>query len=325
MNSRPQVILNPTSGSGTGRRLQAAVEESVGARWGKVDFSVTSRQGEATELARNAVARGANLIIACGGDGTVQEVVNGLLSAGPGPLECELGIVNCGTGRGLADSLGLPETLEQQLDLIHGGEAVALDIGRAKYVDGQGQAAERLWVNECQLGIAGAVVERLEAAKGGDRTYKRLGGTLAFGLVAVKELVRLRCPELSVQLDDAKPIAGRFLGIMVGNGPKCGGGMRLTPDASPDDGLLDVVLVREMSVPRRLWVFPKIYRGMHTGVEGISSHRCRRITVSGPGRTTVEADGELLGVPPCFIEVLPSALRVRAGRNVGTGGARRHG
>lgn len=297
--------------------MQAAVEESVSARWGKADFNVTSRPGEATELARNAVISGAGLIIACGGDGTVQEVVNGMLSAGPGPLSCELGIVNFGTGRGLADSLGLPEALYDQLELIGGHDAVALNVGRVKYVDGQGRAAERLWVNECQLGIAGAVVERLEATKGGDRPYKRLGGTLAFGMVAVKELIRLRCPELSVQLDDAEPIAGRFLGIMVGNGPICGGGMHLTPDAAPDDGLLDVVLVREMSVPRRLWVFPKIYQGRHTGVAGISSHRCRRITVSGSDLTAVEADGELLGAPPCTIDVLPSALRVRARRTGG--------
>ena len=315
MNNRLQVILNPTSGSGTGRRLQAVVEKSVGSRWGKVDFSVTSRQGEATELARNAVACGANLIIAFGGDGTVQEVVNGMLGAGVGPLVCELGIVNCGTGRGLADSLDLPETLEQQLDLIHHGEAVALDVGRVTYVDGQGRTAERLFVNECQLGIGSAVVERLEARKGGDNKYKRLGGTLAFGLVAVRELVRLHSPELCVEFDGGERAEGRFLGVVVGNGAKCGGGMRLTPEAAPDDGALDVVLIREMAVPLRLWTFAKIYKGRHTEVEGISSHRCRKLTVS--GKTTVEADGELLGTPPCTIEVLPGALRVKSPKGAG--------
>jgi diacylglycerol kinase (ATP) len=315
VNSIPQVILNPVAGSGAGGRLQAAVERSAGARWGRVDLNFTSRQGEATELARNAVARGASLIIACGGDGTVQEVVNGMLGAGVAPLACELGIVNCGTGRGLADSLDLPETLEQQLNLIHHGEAVALDVGRVKYVNGDGRTAERLFVNECQLGIGGAVVERLEARKGGDRRFKRLGGTLAFGLVAVRELVRLRSPELVVEFDGGERAEGRFLGVVVGNGAKCGGGMRLTPEAAPDDGALDVVLIREMAVPLRLWTFFKIYKGRHTEVEGISSRRCRKLSVSGV--TTVEADGELLGTPPCTIEVLPGALHVKAPKGAG--------
>jgi diacylglycerol kinase (ATP) len=335
VNCGLHIILNPTAGSGAGRKLQQKVAEAAAALWGSAApargqpfaFHVTARQGEATELARNAVAHGATMLIVCGGDGTVQEVVNGMLSAGIGPVTCELGIVNCGTGRGLADSLDLPASLEEQLSLIHSGDVVPLDVGRARYVSANGGSGERFFVNECQLGIGGAVVARIEAdrdhrgetasvqtAGRGLIPYKRLGGTLAFGLVAVEELVRLRCPELTVQIDDDDPIKERFLGIIVGNGAKCGGGMRLTPNALPDDGLFDVVLVREMNVPRRLWAFPKIYKGRHTGVSGITSHRARRITVTGSDSAALEADGELLGASPCTIEVVPAALRVRARR-----------
>jgi diacylglycerol kinase (ATP) len=326
------IILNPTAGSGAAKKLQPKVVEAAAALWGAAApahgqhfvLHVTTRQGEATQLARDAVRQGASLVVAVGGDGTVQEVANGMLNAGP--VTCELGIVNCGTGRGLADSLGLPESLDDQLQLICHGNAVPLDVGQVRYTDADGRAAERLFVNECQLGIGGTVVARVEAEKAGGEgekrgiiPYKRLGGTLAFGLVAVEELVRLRCPELSVQMDDAEPVRDRFLGIMVGNGAKCGGGMCLTPNAMPDDGMLDVVLVREMGVLRRLWVFPKIYKGQHTGVAGISSHRCRRITVTGSDTAALEADGELLGRSPCTIEVLPAALRVKAGKPEGAG------
>jgi len=347
VNGSVEVILNPTAGSGAGKRRQIRIAELVAARWGEAAFHATSRQGEATELARAAVAGGASMVIVCGGDGTIQEVANGMLSAGNGPVECELGIVNCGTGRGLADSLGLPSALEEQLALIHEGDAVPLDIGRVRYVGMDGRPAERLFVNECQLGIGGAVVAKVEKGKSssgdmkskvksqkprvnaadddakngsgrhGITGYKQLGGTMAFGLVAVKELVGLRCPELSVQIDDDQPVKGRFVGIMVGNGAKCGGGMRLTPDARTDDGVLDVVLVREMSVARRLWLFPKIYRGRHTGVDGITSHRARRVFVTGSDAAALEADGEPLGHSPCTIDVLPSALRLRAGKRAG--------
>jgi diacylglycerol kinase (ATP) len=271
VNGSVEVILNPTAGSGTGRRWQVRIAELAAARLGPAAFHVTSRRGEATDLARKAVGDGAALLVVCGGDGTIQEVANGMLAAGNGRVRCELGIVNCGTGRGLADSLGLPAAIEEQLALIYEGDAVPLDVGRVRYFDMDGRRAERLFVNECQLGIGGAVVAKVERgrsateARHGTIAYKQLGGTMAFGLVAVKELVGLRCPELSVQIDDERPVTERFVGIMVGNGAKCGGGMRLTPEARTDDGMLDVVLVREMNVVRRLWVFPRIYRGRHTG------------------------------------------------------------
>jgi diacylglycerol kinase (ATP) len=87
--------------------------------------------------------------------------------------------------------------------------------------------------------------------------------------------------------------------------------MRLTPGASPDDGVLDVVLIRSMSVPVRLWVFPRVYRGMHARLRQVSSHRCHRLTIDADVRVLLEADGELLGFPPCEIDLLPAALRVR--------------
>ena len=148
MNGGLHIILNPTAGSGAAKRLQPKIVEAAAALW-RAEASargqqfvlhVTTRQGEATEFARQAVRAGASMIVAVGGDGTVQEIANGMLGAGDGQVTCELGIVNCGTGRGLADSLGLPESLDDQLRLIRNGNVVALDVGRVRYLDADNRA-----------------------------------------------------------------------------------------------------------------------------------------------------------------------------------------
>jgi len=313
------VILNPTSGGGRAGKLQPELIRRINQKFGSgVATHVTARPRAATDMARSAIRQGATLLLVVGGDGTIQEAVNGFFEQSDST--CELGIVSCGTGQGFANSIGLPDSIEAQLDTIANCPAVPLDVGRVRYSDETGKPVERLFVNECQAGIGGAVVRAVGVGR------KRLGGTLAFGLTAVSELVRLKCPVLRVQLDDDEEVAGRFIGVFAGNGALCGGGMRLTPDARPDDGILDVVLVRSMSVPVRLWVFPRIYHGEHTRLRQVSSHRCRRLRVSlavesdAPG-PWVEADGELLGFPPYEVDLLPGVLRVRGARFQGKAAA----
>jgi YegS/Rv2252/BmrU family lipid kinase len=300
-------IINPTAGGGRAGRLQARLVGSIQRRFGPdASICITGEPGEATSSARAAIARGATLLLVAGGDGTIQEAVNGFFEDGL-PLNpgCELGVLSCGTGRGFAASVGLPDSVEEQLDHIVTGPTRLLDVGRARYANARGQRAERLFVNECQAGIGGAVVRTVGMG------HKRLGGAFGFGLAALSELVRSPCPWLRVQLDDGPEIAGPFLGLVAGNGARCGGGMRLTPAATPDDGALDVVLIRAMSVPARLWQFPRIYRGAHTRLRQVSSYRCHRLTIDSDVGVPLEADGELLGFPPCVIDLLPSALRVR--------------
>lgn len=311
-------ILNPTAGGGRAARLRPALARGVEKRFGRdVTTCTTTAPGEATRSARAAIARGASLILVAGGDGTIQEVVNGFFENGvPSNPSCELGVLSCGTGRGFADSVGLPDSLEQQLDRVLAGSVRLLDVGRVRYRGADGRRAERLFVNECQGGIGGAVVRAVGMA------HKRLGGTLAFGLAAVSELVRCGCPWLRIELDDGTVISGSFLGLVVGNGARCGGGMRLTPDATPDDGWLDLLLVGSMTVPERLWAFPRIYRGLHTRISGVSTVRCRRVAIDGPADVPLEADGELLGGLPCDIDLLPAALRVRGTGLLPAGGGR---
>lgn len=309
-SARPRqvhLILNPTAGGGRAARLLPRMERGVRRRFGAGATSwTTTAPGDATRRARAAAEDGAELILVAGGDGTIQEVVNGLFENGrPLNPRCELGILSCGTGRGFAGSIGLATSLDEQMERLETDPVRLLDVGRVRYATRDGSVAERLFVNECQGGIGGAVVRAVGMA------HKRLGGTLAFGIAAVSELVHCACAALRVELDGKLAASDAFLGLVVGNGARCGGGMRLTPDAVPDDGLLDVVLIGAMTVPARLMAFPRIYRGLHTRIPQVTAFQCRRITVEGAADVPLEADGELLGGLPCEIDVLPGLLRVR--------------
>lgn len=307
------VILNPASSAGrTGRRrgeIRAALERHLGRGF---SFLATTRPNEATDSARLASLRGTDLVVAVGGDGTVQEVVNGLMDAGTPPdRRPQLGIVNTGTGHGFAQSLGLPSGIEAQCAAVASGACRRIDIGRAVYARG-GRRVERYFVNECQAGIGGRVVEKVQAG------HKRLGGFLAFGLATLTTALSYPNRAFKFSVDDGRERSGAFIGIVAANGPFMAGGMRLAPCAAVEDGWLDIILIYGQTVAERLRNFPKIYTGKHLGSPKFGSLRARSLSLAAEGPVAFEADGELWGHLPCRIEVLPAALEVRtAGREKG--------
>jgi diacylglycerol kinase family enzyme len=260
-----------------------------------------------------AAAAGTLLVVTVGGDGTVHEVVNGLFCATPDHRpRCELGIVNCGTGSGLADSLGLPRTLEDQLDLLTLPHGVIIDVGRVAYRDATGRAAERWFASECQLGIGSAVNGALGFPA------KRFGGRIAFGAAALQSALRHRASSLDVSYNGTGPVTLPLLGLAIGNGHICAGGMRLTPGARLDDGVFDVLAIHDMRLPTRLVNFPRIYGGSHVPSPHFSVHRTSRLRITAEPPVPVSADGECLGFTPCRISLMPAALRIRSGRSHGS-------
>ena len=306
---KTHVILNPASSAGkTGRRqseILAAVERHLGKGF---SLFVTNRPAEATGYAREASRRGAELIIAVGGDGTIQEVVNGLIEAGR-PLNptLQLGIINAGTGHGLAQSIGLPEDLDEQCAAISRGTVRRIDIGRAVYSNGDGRRVERCFVNECQAGIGGEVVKKVQAG------YKKLGGFLAFGLATLTTALNYPNRAIRFSVDDGPEKAGKFIGIVAANGHVMAGGMKLAPLASVADGRLDLLFMHGQTLPERLRNFSKIYSGTHLESPKFSCFQGTSISLASEELVSFEADGELFGHLPCRIDVLPAALELRTG------------
>jgi YegS/Rv2252/BmrU family lipid kinase len=305
---RAHVVLNPRSCAGkTGRRRESIITE-IGRRL-KGDFSVcvTKEPLEATWSTRSAIQEGVELVIAIGGDGTIQEVVNGFFANGTtiNP-SCQLGIVCSGTAEDVAKSFALPELLIDQIEGVCGTDARAIDVGKVTYRDPSGQELERFFINECQQGIAAVVVQRVQKQR------KRLGGFLGFGLAAVQTVATYREQRMTVTIDEREPVTDLFLGVVAANGGFAGGGMNFAPRARVDDGLLDVVMIHKQRIPARLVNFPKIYTGKHINLSWVSYVQGRRISVTSEEKVPVEADGELLGSVPCRIEVLPGALQLRS-------------
>ena len=306
MKSQVHIIYNPLAGAGSGKKAVQAISPFIAGSGWECRYVETRRSGDGTYLAQQAVESGAHLVIAVGGDGAIHEVANGLMlakTAGAGT--CELAIVNCGTGAGFAQSLGLPTTYEDQIRWAFNRPAKPLDIGRLNGHDREGAPFTRYFVNECQAGISSAIVSNVGWGK------KQLGGKLAFGLAAFEELFRYRAMPVQVTLDGQAVPMHALLGIVVGNGRYCAGGMQLTPTALPNDGLLDVLLIQEMNLAARISAFSKVYSGKHIHSPHIRLCKASHIEVRAEKNLWVETDGEIAGLAPFSIALEPAALLVR--------------
>jgi YegS/Rv2252/BmrU family lipid kinase len=261
-------------------------------------------------FAREARATGCRLLIAVGGDGTIHEVVNGLLRGAPkGGAPCELGIISSGTGCGLAMSLNLPRSLCAQSEVIAHGVTRRIDVGKVAFRTSTGETEERFFVSECQVGIGSAIAGRLS------RRQRRLGGLSGYTMAALCVARRYKGGNVSLCADSERAALQMLDGVSIGNGDRCAGGMRLTPDACLDDGLLDALFIHRHTAFKRLLRLPLLYSGRHTKSPGFEYRKIRRISIRPESPMTVAADGEWLGYTPCEIEIQPCELAVRANRS----------
>ncbi|MBK9017774.1 MAG: diacylglycerol kinase family lipid kinase [Saprospiraceae bacterium] len=306
MLKKIHIIFNPVAGAGKASKVKSWLMAVLKARFGDgYEWAETRYVGDAVQLAQKSILNGAELIIIVGGDGTINEVVNGLFNENHQNPSCELGILNCGSGGGFAQSLGLPTKISEQLDVACQGISKPIDVGEVIFSDIQGRVCQRYFVNECQVGISAVVVSKVGTK------HKRFGGTIAFGSAAISALIRSEAVQMKTSLDGYPSESGKLLGVTIANGRYCAGGMQLTPGASPSDGLFDVLHIREMNLWQRFLSFGKVYSGKHIFLKNFLLHQSKEIEIVAEPPVGVEADGELLGVTPCRIRVIPAAINVR--------------
>ena len=265
----------------------------------------TREPGHAERLAAAATDLGHDRVVAVGGDGTIQEVLNGLMSAGVAPAggPPSLGIVPGGSGNDLARSLGLPGAPLEALAVALGASTQLLDIGHAAQ-DG----ATRFFAAAGGTGFDAQVAHTMAT-----RTQRWQRGRAGYFLATLNELRRFRNRELRLRLatdDGSRAIEGRFLFVAFANGPYYGGGMQICPDASTMDGLLDVCLVGDISRLGALRELPGIYRAAHVDHPLVEIVRVRELAIEGQAGTRVHLDGEPFGELPAQVSVLPGAVAV---------------
>ena len=304
------VVVNPAAGGG---RLSAAwpqLAAMLEQRLGPLNVLSTTAPGEGRDLAARHVRNGARLVIAAGGDGTANEVVDGLLLAGGGP---ELGVISVGTGRDFIRTLGGHGDLSAAVEAIGSGRTRRIDAGKVTFTADDGQTGSRHFLYVASLGVSGPTVGAVNASKQGRQVH----GKLAFYYHTVVELLRYRPQDVRVRFDDGETVDVRTALVVAANGRFFGSGMMIAPDAAIDDGLFDVLVYRAEGKLRMILDFNLIYRGDHVSLPRVRLKRCRWIEIEPAGGKTenaaiLEVDGESPGRIPARIEVLPGALTLRA-------------
>ena len=298
---RTHIIINPVSAGGKTWRRRELILSEIRKCWDDFIIEYTEKPGDAVAKTRQAIMSGRNLIVAVGGDGTFREVVNGFYDNGRmiNP-ECTLAIISSGTGQGFAQSLGYPKEIDKQFEVIKNLKVQKTDIGRINFLTG----GHSYFINEFQTGIGGEVVKNV-----GKDSKKRMGG-FAFGLGVLKVINGFNPGYYSVQIDENLKVEEELTGVVVSNGNYTGGGMQLTPDASLDDGYLDVLLIPALTKKEMFTVFPRIYSGRHLNDKRFRCHKVKSLSFTFEKHVNYEADGELLKESAYKVEVMPSALNI---------------
>jgi diacylglycerol kinase (ATP) len=296
------VIANPRAGRGRVGQEMPELERQLIARRLPYRILETDGPGRATRLAREALEAGTRFLVAVGGDGTVHEVVNGMIEDDrPVNEDAVLGVVAAGSGCDFVRTFGLPGDTARAAGHLAGDRLYRIDVARVEFAV-EGGTSVRYVPNIAECGLGGAVVRRAE------RLPRWLGRTRYFWGFWLS-LGSYRPSELTVRVD-RKEFTGRANNVVVANGQFYGGGMRISPRSYPGDGLLDVQISTGPK-SEAFTLLPKIYRGEHVPHPHIKELRGRTIQVVGERPLPVEGDGEVLGTTPATFTVLPEIIALK--------------
>jgi diacylglycerol kinase (ATP) len=241
------------------------------------------------------------LIVVVGGDGSVHEVVNGIA----GRDGVEVAVIPRGTGWDFARSLRLPKRTDRAIDVALNGSARTIDLGRATFRRWEGGEGEAWFANVASAGMSGAIAQRA------NDTTKAFGGKVSYVWATFAVFARWSNSEIEVAVGDESRRA-RMHDVIVSNGPFIGGGMKITPDASLDDGLFDVLLIGDLTKRDLMFTLPKTFRGAHLPHPKAEVLRGACVSIDAAEPLPIELDGEQPGTTPARFELVPRALRVRA-------------
>ena len=311
----PLLVVNPTSGGGATGRSFAAMKETIERALGPVDVKLTTHSGHAVDLAREGAVAGAPLVVAVGGDGTLHEVVNGLMQAKAGAYgtkadATQLGIIAQGTGGDFRKSLDIEHRLDKYLEALKSGRTRALDVGK---FTGGGKTGS-YFVNILSAGMGGLVDRYVADAS------RMLGGTAAYFGASVRALINAQLGNVKATVtNDGQTTTHAIRSFMIAicNGRYFGSGMKVAPMAEIDDGVLELVALGATSKLGFALNSRGIYTGSHIGQHGTVHLRGQKIVLDlanedARGVYLLDVDGEPMGGLPLTVEVVPKALALRA-------------
>ena len=292
--------MNPAAAGGTTGKRWPEIAHRAAQRGLDGDALISERPGQLTALAADAVAGGATRLVVVGGDGSVNEVVNGIGDA----HGVELAVIPRGTGWDFVRTFDIPRDLDAAVDVALTGSVREIDLGAVTYRTWGGEDARSVFANVASAGISGAIAQRA------NESSKALGGKVSYYWATLAVFVGWQTGEMRVTVD-GESRNGKMIDAVVCNGRYLGGGMMMCPEAEPDDGVFDVLLIGDVTKRDLLLVLPKTYKGNHLPHPRLELLRGKVVTVESAEPLPIELDGEQPGTTPARFEVLPRALRLR--------------
>jgi YegS/Rv2252/BmrU family lipid kinase len=307
------VVVNPRSANGRTGRDWKSIERALAAVYPAMSVGFTSKRGEATSLVRYALREGHQEIVAVGGDGTINEAVNGLFDAsGTVPQDCVFAFVTSGTGGDFRKSFGIEPGTEAAIGRLKHARVRRVDAGRVSCLTKSGLPTARYFINIASFGLSGVIVDSVNRA----RIAKLFGGSFAFAFHSGLAMLRHRIRTVRIIVDGVEDEITSIATVAVANGQYFGGGMRVAPGAAIDDGWFDVVIMGGSPRGQSLADLKLIYTGEHIERPHVRVVRGQHVVVAPVAETRgqpvlIETDGEAAGRLPATFEILPRALNLR--------------
>ena len=305
LGPRTTVIVNPKSQGGRLGKRWSELADTIGRAF-PFDEAITQRPGDATRLVREALRGGAERIVAIGGDGTVNEVVNGFFDDAGTPIapDATLGLIPFGTGGDFRRTFELPTEIADAAAVIAANRRKRIDVGRLTFVGNDGAPAHRMFANIASFGVSG-VVDRLVNESG-----KKLG-RLSFMWAAARATWSYKNQRVQLVFDGTDRVETTINTVAIANGKYFGGAMKVAPDAEPDDGVFDVVSLGDFTFGDVLVSGRRIFKGTHLAMDKVTTRRAKVIEAEpvDPGAIVeLDVDGEAPGRLPARFEIVPGAI-----------------
>jgi YegS/Rv2252/BmrU family lipid kinase len=299
-------VVNPVAASGRIKREWPSILRTIEAEYSPaVDFEFTKAPGGATALARHALKAGYDVVASVGGDGTLNEVVNGFFEDdSPVNPSASLGLVSLGTGSDFVKTLGIPRNLRSYVATLKQGKARPIDTVRSVVTAADGSRLVRHFINVGEFGSGGAVVEKV------NRTTKAFGGRVSFLWGIFTTLPGYKNRRITYSVDGAQERTEVLNNFVVANGRFFGGGLNPAPDALLDDGLMDIVTLGDLRFREVLFNIGKLRDGTYLSNPKVKLVRGKRIVARSEEKVLIDEDGEMVGGLPAEFEVVPQSISV---------------
>ena len=310
MTERFVLVVNPRAGAGRAKKRMPAIEHALREARAEFETVLTSGPRDATKIVRDAISAGLAGVAIVGGDGTLNEAVNGFFDDDGTPVRTDtwLGALPCGTGGDFRRTVGISTDLGAMVTRMMWARPRPVDVGWLEFHDDEGAPAARAFLNIASFGMGG-LVDRLV-----NQGPKWMGGTPAFLLGSLRALARYQMRRVRITVDAEPPREAEILNVAVANGQYFGGGMRVAPEAEIDDGLFDVVGLEASSLLDQAALTPHLYRGTILGRDGVTLVRGKRVVAEPAdflGPILLDVDGEAPGALPATFTIKPGAIRLR--------------